>query len=171
VRFEEVSATVAQRDDDKRSKPGRVLRAADVIPPFDKSVSPANEPGDGEKEPTLLDAREQQPKREPKAHRMQKTGSGDEDKGFVEQPAVIPVIPTYDLAGNILAEHRQAASKRRKAPGQGQSEPEIRPEPAAGKTHVIAPPSQDLADLQRVVAEIVAQDIERLCRRPSRPPQ
>jgi hypothetical protein len=171
VRFEEVSATVAQRDDDKRSKPARVLRAADVIPPFDKNVSQANEPGDGEKEPTLPDTRVQQPKREPKARRMQKMGSGNEDKGLVEQAAVIPVIPTYDLAGNILAEHRQAASKRRKAPGQVQSEPEIRSGPAAVKTHVIEQRSQDLADLQCVVAEIVARDIERLCRQPSRPPQ
>ena len=76
-------------------------------------------------------------------------------------------IPTFDLAENILAEHRRTAARRRKAPGQGQAEPEIQPARPAVKTHVVEPPSQDLLDLHRVVAEIVAHDIERLCKKPA----
>lgn len=169
VRSEEVSAAVVQADDNKRSKRARVLRAADVIPPFDKDVSPVNEPGSGDKESMPSEGGEQQPEHEPKVGRAQETGSS-EDRNVVEQPVIVPEIPTYDLTGNVLAEHRQAASRRRKAPGQVQPEPQARPGRAGVTTHVVEPPSQDLTELQRIVAEIVARDIERLCRQPSRPP-
>jgi hypothetical protein len=161
---------VAQADNNKRSKRARVLRAADVIPPFDKDVSPVKEPGNGDKESTPSEASGQQPQREPKVRRTRETGSGGGDRSLAEQPAVVPEIPTYDLGENVLAEHRQAASRRRKAPGQAEMEPQARSEHAAAIAHVVEPPSQDLAELQRIVAEIVARDIERLCRQPSRPP-
>ena len=102
------------------TKRGRVLRATDVIPPFNQNAQP---PQDGAE------------------------------------------IPSYDLAENILAEQRRAAGRRRRGPGR------VEPEPAGlapvGATH--ASPVQDLSELQHVVAEIVARDIERLCRRPERP--
>jgi cell pole-organizing protein PopZ len=127
---EEVASTVAELNDNKKSKPAKVLRATDVIPPFDNETS--------------------------------------------QQPPAPPEIPTFDLAEHILAEHRRTASRHRKAPGQAQAQPEARQEPVAVKTHVIEPPSepsQDLPELHRVVAEIVARDIERLCKQPARPPQ
>lgn len=119
-------------DHDSKPKRGKVLRAADVMPPFDKSAQP---PEDG-----------------------------------VE-------IPSYDLAENILAEQRRAAGRRRRGPGRVEDEP-VTPAPvganhyspvqgAKGFSPLLA--SQDLLELQRVVAEIVARDIERLCRRPERP--
>ncbi len=79
-------------------------------------------------------------------------------------------IPSYDLAQNILAEQRQAAGQRRRGPGQAGADPCARSD-AAGQPRGAAPAdlaSQDLRDLQRVVAEIVARDIERLCRKPDR---
>ena len=79
-------------------------------------------------------------------------------------------IPTFDLADNMLAEHRQMAARRRKAPSQLQTEPETRTERHV-MSHVVEPPSQDLREVQRVVAEIVARDIQRLCSRPGRPPR
>jgi len=73
-------------------------------------------------------------------------------------------IPSYDLAENILAEQRRAAGRRRRGPGRVEDEPvAVAP---VGATH--ASPVQDLPELQRVVAEIVARDIERLCRGPDR---
>jgi hypothetical protein len=122
------------------TKRGRVLRAVDVIPPFDKD---AQRPEDG-------------------------VG-----------------IPSYDLAENILAEQRQAAGRRRRGPshagagpcacpgavGQPRGRVPKREEIAFGVP--VAPAdlaSPDLRELQRVVAEIVARDIERLCRRPDRLP-
>lgn len=114
-------------------KRGRVLRAADVIPPFGKNVQPRE---DG-----------------------------------VE-------IPSYDLAENILAEQRQAAGQRRRGPGAsgGTKTDDRRPTTEGGavlrslSSVFRDPAAPDLPELQRVVAEIVARDIERLCRRPDRSP-
>jgi hypothetical protein len=104
------------------TKHGRVLRARDVIPPFDKNAQP---PKDG-----------------------------------VE-------IPSYDLAENILAEQRRAAGRRRRGPGRAGAGPGACPQ-KAGHGDPPLRASQDLLELQRVVAEIVARDIERLCRKPDR---
>ncbi len=118
---------MAEKNDNRRSKRTRILRAADVIPPFNLDVTQANEPAD---------------------------------------PAE---IPTFDLADNMLAEHRQMAARRRKAPSQMPTESQIQPERRV-MSHVVEPPSRDLREVQRVVAEIVARDIQRLCSRPGRPP-
>jgi len=165
---------VAELDGNRKSKPARVLRAEDIVPPYDKdSPPPVHEPDGPLEGPTLAQAREKQPKRERKIPRASETGSDGAGMSFTEQAPTAPEIPTFDLAEHILAEHRRTASRRRKAPGQAQAEPEVTPERAAVRTHVIEPPSplsQDLPELHRVVAEIVARDIERLCRQPSRPP-
>jgi hypothetical protein len=121
----EVRSTVDEMDRTDRPQRGRVLRATDVIPPFDKDARP---PEDG-----------------------------------VE-------VPSYDLAQNILAEQRRAAGRRRRGPGRSEQEL-VAPGHIGAKN--LSPlssglASQDLLELQRVVAEIVARDIERLCRRPDR---
>lgn len=161
---EETSPTVAEIDNNRSSRSAGVLRAADVIPPFDKKdVSQAS----GREEPAPVQTR---PKSERKARRVQEPKSNDGNASLTKQPSSAPAIPTFDLAENILAEHRRRAAKRRKAPGQAQVEPEAQPARPAVKTHVVEPPSQDLLDLQCVVAEIVARDIERLCRKPAASP-
>ena len=79
-------------------------------------------------------------------------------------------IPSYDLAENILAEQRRAAGRRRRGPGLVGAGPCACPG-SIGQPRGVAPAdlaSQDLLDLHRVVAEIVARDIERLCRGPDR---
>lgn len=149
----------------------------DVIPPFDKSPLQAGAPDDGAEELTLAQAREQQPKRQRKASRPPERGTDGGSTHPAEQPPADSVVPTFDLAEHILAEHRRTASRRRKAPGQGRVEPEPTPEPAVvAKTCVaeLSPPpslSPDARDLHQVVADIVARDIERLCRQPGRPPR
>jgi len=86
-------------------------------------------------------------------------------------------VPSYDLAENILAEQRRAAGRRRRGPGQvafepvgpipvGATGPQTQTSAFGSPTHAL--PVQDLLELQHVVAEIVARDIERLCRRPDR---
>jgi hypothetical protein len=164
---------VAEIDGNRKSRPARVLRAEDVIPPFDKDSVPVNEPDGGLEGPTLAQARKEQPKRERKSSRPAETGSDSAGMSVMEQAPTAPEIPAFDLAEHILAEHRRTATQRRKAPGQAQTEPEATPERAAVRTHVIelpSPPSQDQLELHQVVAEIVARDIDRLCRQPSRSP-
>jgi hypothetical protein len=80
-------------------------------------------------------------------------------------------IPIYDLAENILAEQRRAAGRRRRGPGRAEEEPAASSANTGVSVAAPAWASGDLAELQRLVAEIVAHDIERLCRRPERPAQ
>jgi len=142
-------------DMDQRARPKRtrVLRVADIIPPFDEIPAPADASGEESGSPEFPQAVEQ-------------AGSpGDEGREVVGQEA--GELPKYDLAENILAEQRRVASRRRKAPSQVLEASTVRGELRAVEPSVLELPSQDLPELQRIVAEIVARDIERLCRRPN----
>jgi hypothetical protein len=77
-------------------------------------------------------------------------------------------IPSYDLAENILAEQRRAAGRRRRGPGEGGGQKTEDGGQSRRPFSVVRRPEEDLLELQRVVAEIVARDIERLCRKPDR---
>ncbi len=73
-------------------------------------------------------------------------------------------IPKFDLAEEIMAEQRKITAIKRKAPGRKiqaqKQEPQAEP---AGYT-TIEPPAPTLSEQDRIIAEIVARDIERLCR-------
>ena len=72
-------------------------------------------------------------------------------------------IPKFDLAEQIMSEHRKNASVKRKGPAKTvqlpKKEPKVDPVNRASMSH--------LASLgqEQVIADIVARDIERLCRR------
>jgi len=96
-------------------------------------------------------------------------------------------IPKFDLAEQILAEQRKITAIRRKAPGKPQRLPSPAPavtrvqaqDGAAGKKpkapdwqpqvqstdYAIKQPPSILSEQEQIVAEIVARDIEKLCRR------
>jgi hypothetical protein len=74
-------------------------------------------------------------------------------------------IPQFDLAENILVEQRRLNAKRRKGPGRC-DEGQVGPADVAPKTSAATWP-QDVQALHHVVADIVARDIERLCRPPN----
>ena len=132
------------------TKRTKALRATDVIPPFGKST-PLSDNGEADAEQAQA--------------LSSKAGDG---------VAVSPLsagdgaIPAYDLAENILAEQRRAAGRRRRGPGRAPEEPAALPEKPALRGFAADLASQNLLELQRIVAEIVARDIERLCRRPDR---
>lgn len=148
-----------------------MLRAADVIPPFNQDVTQANEPANAPKEPTPEPSQSQPPERERPGRRVREAAAGAGDTSVMAWSPTDVEIPTFDLADDMLAEHRQMASRRRRAPGQMQAEPGTQPVPAAVMTRVIEPPSQDLREVHRAVAEIVARDIQRLCSQPGRTPR
>ena len=130
----------------------RVLRATDVMPPFDKAI----------------------PSPDPKAVRAETpqaaSGPVDGPDAAVESLPVDDVeIPAYNLAENILAEQRRAAGRRRRGPGRVESGPGARLRNAARWPSAPNLATPDLLELQRIVAEIVARDIERLCQRSERP--
>jgi hypothetical protein len=72
-------------------------------------------------------------------------------------------IPSFDLAEEIMAEQRKITAIRRKAPGQKteaqRSEPQAQP-----ADYTIEQPTPALSEQEKIIAEIVARDIERLCR-------
>ena len=95
-------------------------------------------------------------------------------------------IPKFDLAEQIMAEQRKITAIRRKAPGKPQQLPSLGPavtrvqaqDGAAGKKiepanqqsqaesigYTIQPPPLTLSEQGRIIAEIVARDIEKLRR-------
>jgi hypothetical protein len=72
-------------------------------------------------------------------------------------------MPSFDLAEDIMAEQRKITAIKRKAPGnkiKAQSpKPQVEPVGYAIGRPTTASPEQD-----RIIAEIVARDIKRLCR-------
>jgi len=147
---------VDEKDRSTRPKRTRVLRAADVLPPFGELPDGAG--------PEAIDC-------ESSEHAAQPAGDSDPaDRATpdAEPPSAADAeIPKYDLAENILAEQRRVAARRRRAPGQAQEQPVAAPQYGGFKPSLAELPSDDLPELQRIVAEIVARDIDRLCRRPA----
>jgi len=95
-------------------------------------------------------------------------------------------IPRFDLSEQIMAEQRKITAIRRKAPGKPQRLPSLAPavtrvqaqDGAAGKKtkapdhqpqaqstgYTIKQPPPTLSEQEQIIAEIVARDIEKLCR-------
>ena len=144
---------VDEKGRDAKPKRKRALRAGDMIPPFDQGVAPADEGIEG----GPLAAKSMKSR---KTYKSQRQGTNAE--------SAAGGIPKYDLAENILAEQRRLASRRRRAPRQVKEEPVRDVEKNESRTFLAEPSPHDLQELQRVVAEIVADDIARLCRRSNR---
>ena len=72
-------------------------------------------------------------------------------------------IPRFDLAEEIMAEQRKITAIRRKAPGKKfEAQPERPQAKPIDYTIELSIPWQ--AEQDRIIAEIVARDIEELCR-------
>jgi len=112
-----------------------ILRAKDVMPPY-KKIDAEGE-SHSQTEGRAAEAVEAQ------------RGKGD--------------IPRFDLAEEIMAEQRKISAIRRKGPGKKvqtqKAEPEIEP---AG--YIIGQPTPAQPYQEQIIAEIVARDIEMLCR-------
>ena len=89
--------------------------------------------------------------------KAEKSGSGD---------AVKSEIPQFDLANDIMAEQRKITAVRRKGPGKTAAtakEKEPATEEAAGDAKPVQR-AQRGAGADKIIADIVRRDIERLCR-------
>jgi hypothetical protein len=142
-----------QIDDDILESRAEVLRARDIIPPYQPG-----RPGEAREErassggPDEVSAQRDKPPAEDIGEAPSKSTSGEHEKRE---------IPRLDLAEEIMAEQRRITAIRRKAPGEGQGGAAVEPgaEPGAG-SGVQFRPAQ--SEEERVVAEIVARDIEKL---------
>jgi hypothetical protein len=84
-------------------------------------------------------------------------------KEEVEMSEETPEIPKFDLAEDIMAEQRRITAIKRKAPGQKTDTQGLKPE-VQPVDHIIEEPRPALSEQEKIIAEIVAKDIERLCR-------
>ena len=140
-----------------------VLRGADVIPPFDSMVRRSSDyGGDIEQRVSLRSATGDADGRSgtERAGRAASTGdlvgeAGPPSGGRVD-------VPQFDLAENILAEQRRLNARRRKGPGRSEEE-KTKPADVDRPMGPAAWPA-DVQELHHVVADIVARDIERLCK-------
>ena len=155
-RFDEGVRVVDEMNSKMRSNMERVLRAMDVIPPFDSLDDPAVAEGEHASVPSAAHAED--------------VGYDDIPVSASALPERVDEIPTLDLGEKILAEQRRMTSRTRRGPGapapsaEGEAEQleeELVPPIAAAEDE---DDSDDVAQLQQIVAEIVARDIERLCK-------
>lgn len=72
-------------------------------------------------------------------------------------------IPKFDLAEQIMAEQRKITAIKRKAPGKKAKAPAQQPQ-AQSIGYSIKQPPLALSEQKQIIAEIVARDIEKLCR-------
>lgn len=75
----------------------------------------------------------------------------------------IPKVPSFDLAKELMAEQRKITAIKRKAPGQKTEAQRLKPETPIDD-HITEQPKPLLSEQEKIIAEIVARDIERLCR-------
>jgi len=135
----------------------RVLRAMDVIPPFDRDCAPSEEPVN-EAHPGLTPSLDQ----DDACEQVRLVMFSEEDP--LPTDDIGAAIPTLDLGEKILAEQRRVVAQTRRAPGAAPLAPSNSDDSAAP---ALAEPIEDVSDevaqLQQIVADIVARDIERLC--------
>jgi hypothetical protein len=84
-------------------------------------------------------------------------------KEEAEIPQEKSEIPSFNLAEEIMAEQRKITAIRRKAPGQKTDALRLKPEPQIDD-HIIEQSKSLLSEQEKIIAEIVAKDIEKLCR-------
>jgi hypothetical protein len=72
-------------------------------------------------------------------------------------------VPSFDLAEEIMASQRKISAIKRKAPGKKTTDEKIRSQ-AEPVRYTIEPPMPASPEEDRIIAEIVTRDIDRLCR-------
>ena len=145
-----------QFDADSLQRKADVLRGRDIIP-----GSPKRDEERLGTPPPYKNVTGQEPD-------SQQTGKNEphppaEQRTSLETEQQTSEIPRFDLAEEIMAEHRRITAIRRKAPGE-KDEAQRHEREAESAGYAIGQPSPALSEQEQIIAEIVARDIERLCR-------
>ena len=162
-----------QFDADVLQRKGDILRARDIIPgtpPYknitrrepDSQQTDKNEP----RPPAVLKTSVE---KEHGGENVPETRS-EQVKADEDIPAVAAKteqqkseIPKFDLAEDIMAEQRRITAIRRKAPGK-RDEAQRQEQEAESIGYTVGQPTPALSEQEHIIAEIVARDIERLCK-------
>jgi len=160
-----------QIDDDILRCKADVLRARDIMPPYSSAT--------GKKE-TDKERKSQKPDED--TSKSAQAAKASNEKAAGKDTGSIPIettvqkktspspakqkegeIPRFDLAEEIMAEQRKITAIRRKAPGK-KTEAERRQEQVEPISYSLEQPMPEESEQNRLIAEIVARDIKRLCR-------
>lgn len=146
-----------------------VLRAKDIIPPYGDEDAPGpNVRKTKAGKRTVTSSRKTRKQRSSEAaerpfDQEPASGADTHPRNANVRPHKIEV-PRFDLDQDIMAEQRRATATRRKGPG--------RKIAAASKVamarsvdYAVEKPAQAASEQARIIAEIVARDIEKLCSR------
>lgn len=140
-------------DGDIKKARASVLRAKDIIPPFDRPADRAKS-----QPPIPIEAIETAPANINRPPAEPRPGAVAEPDG---RDIPLEDIPEFDLAEQIMARHRRQTAIKRKSPAEKteiNSVP-LRTEGPAGQKTILSPAKYD-----RIIADIVARDIEKFCR-------
>jgi hypothetical protein len=144
-----------------------VLRAEDIVPPYKKEHRPGqdlpttqanliNKISSQKIKKQTLNETASSPSISQKQHSETSVSEHSDAAQKVNE------IPTFNLAEQIMAEQRKITSIRRKAPGQ-KAKVLDRQSRIESTGYSIEPP-RSLSEKERIIAEIVARDIDKLCR-------
>jgi len=145
-----------------------VIRAQDIVPPYNKEKRreqdlPTTQAGQ-RKDISSQKGRKQTLKEATPSlseNQVQHADTGATEPADAVQEA--NEIPKFDLAEQIMAEQRKITAIRRKAPGKKTKTPDQRPR-IQSTGYAIKQPPPTLPEHERIIAEIVARDIEKLYR-------
>jgi len=149
----------------KKKRDGGVLRAEDIVPPYGEDTGRNGSPqkaktGGNEALPSQKKGKQVSTGKPPVAGKAPAKGRGAGPQEVARQGSG---IPTFDLGRQILAEQRKAAAVKRKGPGiRGAAPPGISQAQLASDADGRV--GAELSERDRIIAEIVARDIGRLCR-------
>jgi len=153
------------KTDDKQSN-ADVLRAADIVPPYNKGISQKRDSQEKricKREAVSSQNKRKQPLKEEPSPCVGKKQKRIDDLSVESANAVQQTreIPKFDLTEQIMAEQRKIAAIRRKGPDE---RPEA-PKPEQQVESIGRSIRQTiLSEQEQIIAEIVARDIEKLCR-------
>lgn len=142
-----------QIDADTQQRRADVLRARDIIPPYDKEPHRNAKSQDDDK-----------PTQSAKTD-LKKTKTAEPDEKPAK-PAQTPngkaEIPGFDLGKEIMAEQRKITAFRRKSPGRvaASQEKQTQIQPLG---YAVEQPTSVYPQQEQIISEIVARDIQRLC--------
>ena len=159
-----------QFDADTEQRKEGVLRAKDIIPPL-RTTSGAeavsHEPGHNKPHPPA--ELQKQPEKEPSPGSVPEIRAQQIKPVEGIQAEVINTehrrseIPRFNLAEKIMAEQRRITAVRRKGPGQtDEGQKQVQEVESVSDTKEQM--SAELSEQEQIIVEIVARDVERLCR-------
>lgn len=142
-----------QIDADTQQRNADVLRARDIIPPYDKEPR-RNAKSQNDDKPTrsaktdLKKSKTAEPEKKPTKPAQTRNGKAE--------------IPRFDLAKEIMAEQRKITAFRRKAPDKVAA-PQEKLTQTQPLGYAVEQPTSVYAQQEQIISEIVARDIQQLC--------